>query len=222
MAPPSESPAQSAQQAAVLHAAQWVGIIASVNVPASLREPAEKCSLTDREKAFAAWLRSGEVLCAVVNKLRPGCVRSVAKRSSQIDATGGVSPFEQMENISHYLQACRALGVPAQDLFDTSDLYDAHDVRAVVRNLHSLGRIAQRLPDFEGPALGARLASKNERQFSAAQLLEARGTPKLWNSSGYLKPTTPTRGGTAAPAPAPAPAASDLAEEPAVVEGVYV
>ena len=40
---------------------------------------------------------------------------------------------------------------------------------AVVRNLHSLGRVAQTIEGFEGPTLGARLATRNSRKFSEAQ-----------------------------------------------------
>ena len=54
-------------------------------------------------------------------------------------------PFKQMENVSHYVEACSALGVPAQDLFQTVDLFEGKDMRAVVRNIHSLGRVCQRL-----------------------------------------------------------------------------
>ena len=32
-------------------------------------------------------------------------------------------PFKQMENINSYTDACRRLGVPESDLFDTVDLY---------------------------------------------------------------------------------------------------
>jgi len=34
-------------------------------------------------------------------------------------------PFKQMENISNFLKACRALGVAEHDLFETVDLYEA-------------------------------------------------------------------------------------------------
>ena len=54
-------------------------------------------------------------------------------------------------------------------------------MRAVVRNVHSLGRTAQQL-GFEGPTLGAKLATRNERTFSDAQLAEARAMPTRWAS----------------------------------------
>lgn len=52
-------------------------------------------------------------------------------------------PFKQMENIGSYVEACAAIGVPSQDLFMTVDLYEGKNLDAIVRNLHSLGRVAQ-------------------------------------------------------------------------------
>ena len=89
-----------------------------------------------------------------------------------------------MDNISHYIDACAALGVPAQDLFQTVDLFEAKDMRAVVRNIHSLGRVAQRYDSYDGPALGAKLAQPNKRSFSEAQLAEARAMPARWTNCG--------------------------------------
>ena len=73
--------------------------------------------------------------------------------------------------------------MPASDTFhQTVDLWEGKDVRAVVRNVHSLWRTAQAL-GFEGPTLGAKLATRNERNFSEAQLAEARATmPTRWAS----------------------------------------
>ena len=93
-------------------------------------------------------------------------------------------PFKQMENVSHYVDACQALGVPAQDLFMTVDLYEGKDMRAVVRNLHSLGRVAQTIDGYAGPMLGARLASANKRHFSERQMAEARAMPARWTNVG--------------------------------------
>ena len=80
-------------------------------------------------------------------------------------------PFKQMENINSYTDACRRLGVPEADLFDTVDLFEGKNMNAVVRNLHSLGRVAQQ-QGFSGPTLGARLATTNRRSFTAEQIAQ--------------------------------------------------
>ncbi len=66
-----------------------------------------------------------------MNRIRPGSVTRIARSSM---------PFHMMENIAQYLRACTAMGVPAHDLFMTVDLFEGKGMRAVVRNLHSLGR----------------------------------------------------------------------------------
>ena len=135
---------------------------------------------------------SGVVLCDLIDRVRPGCV---AKPSAS------PMPFKQMENIGNYVEACRELGVPQQDLFVTVDLYEGKNLGAVVRNIHSLGRVAQAL-GFEGPALGARLAQRNERKFSALQLAQARAMPARWTNQGNsFAVSTPASPGGAPEAP---------------------
>jgi hypothetical protein len=58
-----------------------------------------------------------------------------------------------------------------------------------VRNIHSLGRVAQRLEGFHGPTLGAKLAEKNERSFTEQQLNEAKAMPARWSNVGKSMPS---------------------------------
>lgn len=41
--------------------------------------------------------------------------------------------FKQMENISNFLKASRALGVPSFDCFETLDLFDEKNMAGVLR-----------------------------------------------------------------------------------------
>mmetsp|Transcript_5393 Transcript_5393/g.9042 ORF Transcript_5393/g.9042 Transcript_5393/m.9042 type:complete len:158 (-) Transcript_5393:241-714(-) len=88
-------------------------------------------------------------------------------------------PFKQMENIAAYLEACTKLGVPAYDSFQTVALYENKDMIAVLTNIHSLGRVAQRVEGFTGPSLGAKLADTNKREFDEEQLRAAKAAPTL-------------------------------------------
>lgn len=124
--------------------------------------------------AVQEWLMSGVLLCELINCIREGAVPKVS---------ASPMPFKQMENIGNYINACRQLGVPQQDLFMTVDLYEAKNLGAVVQNIHSLGRVAQRI-GFEGPVLGARLSQRNERKFSEQQLALARAMPARWTNQG--------------------------------------
>jgi hypothetical protein len=122
-------------------------------------------------------LKSGEVLCRLANKIKPG---SVAKISTM------KMPFKQMENIANYLSACTALGMPTFESFQTVDLFEGKNMAAVVTNLHSLGRIAQSMPAYAGgPALGVKLADANKRNFTAEQLAEAKAAPTLMGKGSH-------------------------------------
>ena len=53
--------------------------------------------------------------------------------------------FMHMENVSTYLAGCKALGIPDFESFQTVDLFEDKNMKAVVLNIHSLGRMAQKL-----------------------------------------------------------------------------
>lgn len=78
---------------------------------------------------FAEELRDGRRLCNLVNAIKPGFVRRVNNSPGM--------PFKQMENISNFLKACRAVGVPEYSLFETVDLFELKDLGIVVKCLVS-------------------------------------------------------------------------------------
>ena len=82
---------------------------------------------------FGTWLKSGEVLCTLVNAIQPGCVPKYNQNTKM--------PFKQMENISLFLRAVRTLGVREHECFDTSDLFDEKDLAQVLSTLAALGRV---------------------------------------------------------------------------------
>eukprot|EP01108_Squamamoeba_japonica_P003102 TRINITY_DN256_c0_g1_i3.p1 TRINITY_DN256_c0_g1~~TRINITY_DN256_c0_g1_i3.p1 ORF type:complete len:129 (-),score=40.99 TRINITY_DN256_c0_g1_i3:59-445(-) len=77
-------------------------------------------------------LKDGVVLCTLANKIQPGSVKKINKMKM---------PFMQMENISAYLDACRAFGLKTSDLFQTVDLFEAKNKVAVVQNVLALKRL---------------------------------------------------------------------------------
>ena len=123
------------------------------------REWIEAVTGTQLEGTLQEALKSGVVLCNLLNKLKPGSVKPPSNKRL---------PFSMMENIAAYVAACKALGVAEEDLFLTADLYENHDLKAVVLNIHSLGRLSQNF--FEGPTLGPKLATANHREFTDEQL----------------------------------------------------
>lgn len=85
------------------------------------------------ENSVWASLKSGVVLCQLVNCIKPGTiVRSEAK----------LLPMIEMENIQLYLTALWGMGVPSLDLFITSDLYRGENIGAVLRSVQALAVVA--------------------------------------------------------------------------------
>lgn len=120
-------------------AAQWIQAITDVEVVGD----------------FFGVLCTGEVLCHLMNSIRPGIVPKVNEAGM---------PFKERENISNFLKACRALGVQEYSLFSTDDLYEKKDLNSVVRCIHALGgALCRSVPEFTGPHLGVADTSKTKR-----------------------------------------------------------
>ncbi|KAL3656347.1 hypothetical protein V7S43_018838 [Phytophthora oleae] len=119
---------------------------------------------------FGEGLRDGVILCTVANKIHPSVVKRVETKSKM--------PFKLMENVSAFLKACRVMGVNEFDLFETVDLFELKDLGNVVRCIFALGRAVQRnYPDFQGPTLGVKESSKNQRSFTSDQLAGGKNIP---------------------------------------------
>jgi len=82
------------------------------------------------DRSFHDWLKSGVILCKLINKIYPKSVRKISKSKT---------PFPQMNNISSFLAACRKKAKIAEhSCFSTVDLYEAKNLGAVLITLDSL------------------------------------------------------------------------------------
>jgi len=98
------------------------------------------------DQTTAEYLKSGTVLCALANKIRPNSVTGVSKNKM---------PFNQMENISKFLAAARAMGMAESSLFSTPDLFEEKNMSIVITALFNFGGVVQtKVPEFSGPHLG--------------------------------------------------------------------
>lgn len=80
-------------------------------------------------------LKDGELLCNLGNLLgAPNCPTKKYKNSRM--------PFVQMENISFFLDACKLIGVPHNEIFQTVDLYERQDPYQIVITLILFSRKA--------------------------------------------------------------------------------
>jgi hypothetical protein len=79
---------------------------------------------------FAEGLKSGVVLCGLVNDLRPGAIKG-CKESKMA--------FVRMENIAKFIKACTTvMGLRSTDCFMTVDLYEEKNLTQVLQCLAAL------------------------------------------------------------------------------------
>jgi hypothetical protein len=97
-------------------------------------------------------LRSGVVLCQLVNRIVPNTVKKFAKTN--------LLPLVEMDNIQLYLKACWNLGIPSGDFFIVSDLYHKKSMNQVIQNIVSLSRVAPSL-GYNGEPLAASNTGKD-------------------------------------------------------------
>jgi len=107
---------------------------------------------------FYEVLKNGTLLCKLVNELKAGSVKKINTTAMA---------FKCMENINNFLAAAQTLGVPAQEVFATVDLWEKVNLNMVVICLQSLGRKGA---NFGKPSIGPKESTRNVRSFTEEQL----------------------------------------------------
>ena len=142
-------------------------------------------------------LRSGELLCELVNAIKSGVVPKIARAELLAAMTEQRRNARMRENIGQYVDACAELGVDQKDLFITADLFEAKNWKAVLRSIHGLARIAHySIPDFYGPHIGIRKkAGASGSRFAEVALLAKLGATSGMGAAGAAASSTlPARG----------------------------
>lgn len=138
------------------------------------------------DRSFHEWLRDGLVLCQLANAIKPGIIKKVHE-----DASGHFKQSREMENVSHFICACRDLGVHEKDVFSTVDLYEAKNLKSVQMCLFNLGSASRHVQGFAGPYLGvAQVELKGLDKKRDRKLAQLR--PGGEHSGGTPTSSTPT------------------------------
>lgn len=116
---------------------------------------------------FYETLKDGTLLCRLVNHIKAGSVKKINESKMA---------FKCMENINVFLEIAREMGVPAQETFQTVDLWERQNLNSVVICLQSLGRKADK---YGKPSIGPKEAEKNVRHFTDEQLRAGQGVISL-------------------------------------------
>lgn len=122
-------------------------------------------------------LKSGVVLCRLINVLRPGAIPKIDMRNSV-----RFGPAVARENIKIYLEKCSMMGVPRADLFNVSDLYEQKNLDAVVRNILAL----KRQYSHKTPAKAASLRKKPDVVINIPEEAVPPTAPKRWTRSKII------------------------------------
>ena len=105
------------------------------------------------------WLKSGVVLCTVLNKIKPGCV--VAKESK--------ISFVHRENIGNYLDTCQKIfNITSASLFQTIDLYEEKNMNLVTTSIHFLAKEVAKNPNYNVPKIREVVASVNNALYNVS------------------------------------------------------
>ncbi|XP_067122431.1 myophilin [Centruroides vittatus] len=120
----------------------------------------EDINLDGERDNFYDVLKDGQLLCKLINTLQPGTIAEKKINNSKM-------AFKCMENINHFLEGAKKLGVPAEETFQTVDLWEKQNLPSVCICLQSLARKAAK---FGHKSMGPKEADPNIRQFSEEQL----------------------------------------------------
>ena len=118
-------------------------------------------------------LKSGVVLCKLLNKIRPNIIKKFNTREIAL---------MEIENIKLYLEGCWKLGVPSSCLFVSSDLYKARGMNEVLNNLEALSKIAARIPTYKGPVLEIHERERGGASSSGKSSSTASKPAKKWKT----------------------------------------
>jgi hypothetical protein len=80
---------------------------------------------------FENSLRSGIILCKLMNRLHPGIIQKIC-------ISGG--DYKMMDNISQFQRAAQHYGVPEVDLFNANDLFEQKNIALVTQTIFALAR----------------------------------------------------------------------------------
>jgi len=117
--------------------------------------------------SFQSALKSGEVLCELVNHISPGAVPKIQKP---------VNAFKERENIVAYIEACKKLGLKESDCFVSQDLHEGDNMVLVIDQIYHLAGFANSSKTYNGPKLahGVKHSQAAPREFSEEKIIEGK------------------------------------------------
>uniref|UniRef100_A0A3B4AXN9 Calponin n=1 Tax=Periophthalmus magnuspinnatus TaxID=409849 RepID=A0A3B4AXN9_9GOBI len=109
---------------------------------------------------FQKGLKSGVILCKLINELQPNSVKKIN--------TSGIN-WLQLENVNNFLAAIKAYGLKTHDTFEASDLFDNTNLTQVQTTLLALASMAK-TKGHSHVEIGVKYADKQERMFDEEKM----------------------------------------------------
>ena len=169
------------------HAQQWILDV--------LGTDHQDAACFNNQTDFVAALQNGQVLCRLINRLQElVSLNDATHLGDQLDNLQYTirikkihkkdKPFKKMENITHFLKACREYKVPDEELFTTSDLFHGRNTHNVVAALHALSRRVQLSDNWKGPIMGeVWIEPEEEVKVEWQELIDEEGRTYLYNEA---------------------------------------
>ena len=126
-------------------------------------------------------LKSGVLLCEVVNAIKPGHIKKIAQSKM---------PFPQRENIKAFTDAARdVFRVPDRDNFETGDLFEQTNMKQVVICILAVGRASGSVAGYSGPTISNEGSAKKAPKRSNSKVMSLGSGLKL--NRGGPPPASP-------------------------------
>ncbi|TNM97854.1 calponin-2 [Takifugu flavidus] len=111
---------------------------------------------------FQKEMKSGVVLCELINHLAPGSVTKINKKSTL--------NWHQLENLANFIKAITAYGLKPHDIFEATDLFENGNMTQVQTTLLALASMAKTKGCQTQVDIGVKYADKQERSFDEEKM----------------------------------------------------
>ncbi|XP_034411134.1 calponin-2 [Cyclopterus lumpus] len=105
---------------------------------------------------FQKGLKSGVILCNLINHLAPGSVKKINQSTLN---------WHQLENLTNFSKATTQYGLKPHDIFEANDLFENGNMTQVQTTLLALASMAKTLGCHSRVDIGVKYADKQERMF---------------------------------------------------------
>ncbi|KAM6990000.1 calponin-2 [Tautogolabrus adspersus] len=110
---------------------------------------------------FQKGLKSGVILCELINKLSPNSVKKINQSALN---------WHQLENLTNFTKGIKEYGLKPHDIFEANDLFENGNMTQVQTTLLALASMAKTRGCQSRVDIGVKYADKSERMFDEEKM----------------------------------------------------